>query len=118
MYLFLFHFDFHVGLRVLVVGSGGREHALCWKLSQSRRVEKIYCAPGNGGTVQVAVNVGISSEDIAKLLEFALKEKIGLALIGPEAPLVEGIVDAFEAKGVRVFGPKRAAALLEGSKAF
>ncbi|HIH09409.1 MAG TPA: phosphoribosylamine--glycine ligase [Candidatus Diapherotrites archaeon] len=105
-------------MRVLVVGSGGREHALCWKLSQSRRVEKIYCAPGNGGTVQVAVNVGISSEDIAKLLEFALKEKIDLALIGPEAPLVEGIVDAFEAKGVRVFGPKRAAALLEGSKAF
>ncbi len=105
-------------MNVLVIGSGGREHALCWKLSQSPRVEKIYCAPGNGGTSEIAENVDIAAEDIAALVKFALDKKIGLNVVGPEAPLVAGIVDEFEKNGLRIFGPSGAAAMLEGSKAF
>ena len=105
-------------MQILVIGSGGREHALCWKLSQSKQVSKIFCAPGNADTSTVAENVPIPYEDISALLEFALKNKIDLTIVGPEAPLVEGVVDAFEEKGMRIFGPSANAAMLEGSKAF
>ncbi len=105
-------------MEVLVIGSGGREHALCWKLSQSPRVEKVYCAPGNGGTSEVAENVDIATEDIPTLVRFALGKKIGLTVVGPEGPLVAGIVDEFEKNGLRIFGPSANAAMLEGSKAF
>ncbi len=84
-------------MRILVIGSGGREHCLAWKLSQSALVDKIYCAPGNGGTTE---NVEIAANDIEGILKFALKEKIDLTVVGPEAPLVEGIVDRFKAKGL------------------
>lgn len=103
---------------VLVVGSGGREHALAWKLKQSAQVDKIYCAPGNGGTAAVAENVNIAVDDIPALVKFAKEKKIGFTIVGPEAPLVAGIVDVFEEKGLAVFGPKAAAAQLEGSKIF
>ena len=83
-------------MQVLVIGSGGREHALCWKIAQSPRVKKIYCAPGNGGTSEVAENVDISTEDIPALLKFALQNKIDLTVVGPEGPLAAGIVDGFE----------------------
>ncbi len=105
-------------MNLLVIGSGGREHALCWKLSQSPRVEKIYCAPGNGGTSEVAENVDIPAEDIPNLVKFALDKKIDLTVVGPEGPLVAGIVDEFEKNGLRIFGPNANAAMLEGSKAF
>lgn len=105
-------------MRVLVVGQGGREHALVWKLSQSPSVTKIYCAPGNAGTSQLAVNVDVSATAIDRLVKFAQLEKIDLTVIGPEVPLVAGIVDAFLAAGLKVFGPSKAAAELEGSKAF
>src|SRR3989344_5779310 len=105
-------------MKVLIIGSGGREHAIAWKLKQSKTVSKIFCAPGNAGTALLGENVQIGSDDIPKLLEFALREKIGLTVVGPEAPLVAGIVDAFGEKGLRVFGPRANAALIEGSKAF
>ena len=105
-------------MRVLIIGSGGREHCLSWKISQSSLVDKIYCAPGNGGTSLVAENVSILATDIAGLLEFAIEKKIDLTIVGPEAPLVEGIVDKFEAEGLKVFGPRKELALLEGSKVF
>ena len=105
-------------MKVLVVGSGGREHCLSWKISQSPLVDKIYCAPGNGGTSLVAENVDIPATDIDQLLRFALDKKIDLTIIGPEDPLVEGIVDKFEAEGLKVFGPRKELALLEGSKVF
>lgn len=105
------------GLKVLVVGGGGREHTLVWKLTQSPRVEKIYCAPGNAGIAEVAETLPLGSEDLSGLLEFAWREKIDLTVVGPEAPLVAGIVDLFQAHGLRVFGPSQAAAMLEGSKA-
>lgn len=105
-------------MRVLVVGGGGREHALVWKLAQSPRVEKIYAAPGNAGIAQLAECVPISSGDIEGLLVFAKEQGIGLTFVGPEDALVKGIVDRFEAEGVRIFGPRAAAAQLEGSKAF
>ncbi len=105
-------------MKVLVIGSGGREHALVWKLSQSKRVKKIFCAPGNAGTAEFAENVPIPADDIEAMLKFALKEKIGLTVVGPEAPLVNGIVDEFQKKGLRIFGPNAKAALIEGSKAF
>jgi len=103
---------------VLVVGSGGREHCLSWKISQSPLVDKLYCAPGNGGTSLVAENVNIPATDIGQLLKFAVEKKIDLTIVGPEAPLVEGIVDRFQAQGLKVFGPKKELALLEGSKVF
>ena len=105
-------------MRVLVIGKGGREHALVWKLAQSPRVERVYCAPGNAGTIENGVNVPIDENDLDVLIRFAKKENIGLTVVGPEAPLANGIVDAFQAHGLRIFGPSKAAAQLEGSKAF
>jgi phosphoribosylamine--glycine ligase len=103
-------------LRILVVGSGGREHALVWKLAQSPRAERIYCAPGNAGIAQQAECVDISVLDLAGLADFAAREKIDLTVAGPEAPLAAGIVDVFQERGLRIFGPNRGAALLESSK--
>lgn len=105
-------------MRVLVVGGGGREHALVWKISQSPQVKKIYCAPGNAGIAREAECVSISAEDVKSLVAFAEKEKIDLTVVGPEAPLTMGIVDTFESRGMRIFGPRRNAAEIEGSKAF
>jgi phosphoribosylamine--glycine ligase len=105
-------------MKILVVGSGGREHALAWKIAQSPRVEKVYCAPGNGGTRLVAENVPISEIDIAALADFAEKEKIGLTVVGPEVPLTLGIADEFEKRKLPVFGPSKKAAEIEGSKVF
>src|SRR6476661_8596736 len=105
-------------MKVLVVGQGGREHALVWKLAQSPMVSKVFCAPGNAGTAIDGVNVDIGATNIDGLLKFARAENIGLTVIGPEAPLVAGIVDSFEAAGLRVFGPSRLGAELEGSKVF
>lgn len=105
-------------MRVLVIGGGGREHALVWKIRQSPKVTDIYCAPGNAGTAEIAKNVPIAADQIDQLLEFAEKNEIGLTVVGPEQPLVMGIVDRFQEKGLRVFGPTARAAELEGSKAF
>ena len=105
-------------MKILVIGSGGREHCLAWKLSKSLQVEKVYCAPGNGGTSAVAENVNINPGDIAGLLAFALKEKIDLTVVGPEMPLVFGIVDKFVENGLNIFGPCKELAMLEGSKVF
>ncbi len=105
-------------MKVLIVGSGGREHALAWKIAHSPRVEKVYCAPGNGGTRLVAENVPLADTDITGLLDFAGREKIGLTVVGPEVPLTMGIVDEFEKRGLRVFGPTKKAAEIEGSKVF
>lgn len=105
-------------MKVLVVGQGGREHVLAWKLSQSPRVEQVFCAPGNAGTAVDATNVDIASDDVSRLVKFAETEQIDLTVVGPEAPLVAGITDAFDAAGLRVFGPSKAAAQLEGSKVF
>jgi phosphoribosylamine--glycine ligase len=105
-------------MQVLIVGGGGREHALAWKIGQSPKVEKIFCAPGNPGTAQVAENVDIPADQVDRLLEFAMENKIGLTVVGPEQPLVLGIVDKFQKKNLRVFGPSALAAQLEGSKVF
>jgi phosphoribosylamine--glycine ligase len=105
-------------MKVLVVGKGGREHALVWKLAQSPRVERVYCAPGNAGTALDGVNVPIEPSDFDGLLKFAKREKIGLTVIGPEDPLAAGIIDAFQREGLRIFGPTKAAAQLEASKVF
>jgi phosphoribosylamine--glycine ligase len=107
-------------MRVLIIGSGGREHALAWKVAQSARVMQVFVAPGNAGTALEprVTNVDIAAEDIAGLVAFARSERIELTIVGPEAPLVAGVVDAFEAAGCRCFGPRKAAARLEGSKAF
>ncbi|OCL28486.1 phosphoribosylamine--glycine ligase [Orenia metallireducens] len=105
-------------MKILVVGNGGREHALVWKLKQSERVEKIYVAPGNAGTANLAKNIEIEATDIDKLIKFCKEEKVDLTVVGPEAPLVAGVVDAFEGEGLKVFGPNQAAAQLEGSKVF
>jgi phosphoribosylamine---glycine ligase len=105
-------------MNILVVGGGGREHTLVWKISQSPMVEKIYCAPGNAGTRDLAESVAIDAEDIQALAAFARDNDIDLTVVGPEGPLVKGIVDVFQEKGLDVFGPSRAAARLEGSKVF
>ncbi|GAB4349745.1 MAG: phosphoribosylamine--glycine ligase [Immundisolibacter sp.] len=107
-------------MKLLVIGSGGREHALAWKLAQSPRVQQVFVAPGNAGTASEAAvsNVAIAADDVAGLLAFAEREDIDLTVVGPEAPLVLGVVDAFAAAGRRCFGPRQAAARLEGSKAF
>ncbi len=105
-------------MKVLVVGSGGREHAIVWKLSKSPKVDKIYCAPGNGGIGTLAELVPIGAMEFDKLVDFAKKEGIDLTVIGMDDPLVGGIVDRFEAEGLRVFGPRANAAVIEGSKAF
>ncbi len=105
-------------MKVLVVGSGGREHSLVWKIHQSSKVEKIFCAPGNAGIKRLAECVDISATDVKGLLQFAKSEKIDLTVVGPESSLVEGIVDLFEENGLRIFGPSQASARLEGSKVF
>jgi phosphoribosylamine--glycine ligase len=103
-------------LSILVIGSGGREHALAWKLAQSPRAEKVYCAPGNAGIAREAECVPISVLDVTALADFAAEKKIDLTVVGPEAPLAAGIVDVFQERGLRVFGPTRKAAVLESSK--
>ena len=105
-------------MKVLLIGSGGREHALVWKISQSPEVKKIYCAPGSAAIGELAACVAIGSEQIEKLAEFARQEKIDFTVVGPELPLTLGITDLFESRGLRIFGPNKAAAQLEGSKAF
>ncbi|MGB9613195.1 MAG: phosphoribosylamine--glycine ligase [Candidatus Margulisiibacteriota bacterium] len=105
-------------MKVLVVGSGGREHALVWKIAQSSKVDKIYCAPGNAGTAELAENIEIKAEDIQALKKFAVENKIDLTVVGPEAPLVLGIVNEFEKEGLKIFGPSKEAAIIEGSKVF
>jgi phosphoribosylamine--glycine ligase len=105
-------------MKVLVVGKGGREHALVWKLAQSPRVSRVYCAPGNAGTAEEGVNVPIDVNDFDGLIRFARQEEVGLTVVGPEDPLSQGIVDAFHKAGLRVFGPSKEAAQLEASKAF
>src|SRR5690606_7243171 len=102
----------------LVIGSGGREHALAWRLAQSPRVHKVYVAPGNGGTGRTPNLENLPLQDTSALIEFARREKIAFTVVGPEAPLAAGIVDAFRAAGLRIFGPTRAAAQLESSKDF
>jgi phosphoribosylamine--glycine ligase len=104
--------------RVLVTGSGGREHALAWKLSQSPQIEKIYAAPGNSGTAQLGENVAIAAEDVEKLVEFAKANRIDFTIVGPDDALAAGVVDAFQKAGLKIFGPPAAAARLESSKAF
>jgi len=105
-------------MKILVVGSGGREHTLVWKISKSPLVEKIYCAPGNAGTRMLAEPVPIEADDIQTLAAFAKEKEIDLTVVGPEGPLVNGIVDVFETMGLKIFGPGKAAARLEGSKLF
>ncbi|MGP9765782.1 phosphoribosylamine--glycine ligase [Halomonas sp. AOP13-D3-9] len=107
-------------MKVLMIGGGGREHALAWKLAQSNLVEQVFVAPGNAGTATEATltNVAIAATDLDRLVAFARDEQIGLTVVGPEAPLVDGVVDRFQAAGLTIFGPTRAAAQLEGSKSF
>jgi phosphoribosylamine---glycine ligase len=105
-------------VKILVVGSGGREHALAWKLRQSPRVDRIFCAPGNAGTEEVGENVSIPASDLTGLVRFARENQIGLTVIGPDDPLAAGLADLFEAEGLRVFGPSKSAARLESSKIF
>src|SRR5690348_11867028 len=107
-------------MKVLVIGGGGREHALAWKLAQSPQVEKVFVAPGNAGTAheKKCENVRIAADDLSHLLDFALGQGVDLTVVGPEQPLVLGIVDAFTQAGLKCFGPSRMAAQLEGSKAF
>src|SRR2546423_6990158 len=97
-------------MKILVIGSGGREHALAWKLKQSPRADRIFCAPGNAGTAEVGENVAIPANDLQTLVRFAKENQIGLAVIGPDDPLAAGIADVFEAEGLRVFGPTKSAA--------
>ncbi len=105
-------------MKILVIGSGGREHALVWKLAQSPRADKIFCAPGNAGIAGQAECVAISADDVASLLSFAQKARIDLTVVGPEGPLTAGIVDTFAEKGLKIFGPTKSAAEIEGSKVF
>lgn len=105
-------------MNVLIVGNGGREHALAWKIKQSPRVERVFVAPGNAGTAEDAENVDIPQTDFPRLIRFAKENDVGLTVVGPEGPLVAGIVDAFRAEKLRIFGPTQAAAELEGSKVF
>ena len=105
-------------MNILVIGGGGREHALVWKLRQSPRVERLYCAPGNDGMGRQAERVDIGAGDVEKLADFAAREAVDLTVVGPEQPLVAGIADLFESRDLKVFGPNREAARLEGSKAF
>ena len=105
-------------MKVLVIGQGGREHALVWKLAQSASVEEVFCAPGNAGTAEDGTNLDISATDVTRLVKFAKDNQIGLTVVGPEVPLVEGVADAFLDAKLPVFGPRAAAAELEGSKVF
>ena len=105
-------------MNLLVIGKGGREHALVWKLAQSPRAGTVFCAPGNAGTAIQGVNVPIEPHEFDKLIRFAQKNAVGLTIVGPEDPLTEGIVDAFQKAGLRIFGPMKSAARIEGSKVF
>ena len=105
-------------MKVLVVGNGGREHAILWKVSQSPLVKGLYCAKGNGGTAKIAQNVSIEPTNVKALADFVQREGIDFTIVGPEAPLVAGLVDEFESRGLKVFGPSQKASMLEGSKAF
>ncbi|NOZ12649.1 MAG: phosphoribosylamine--glycine ligase [Acidobacteria bacterium] len=105
-------------MKVLVVGSGGREHALCWKIASSKQVSRIFCAPGNPGTAALGENVPVDAADLDGLLDFALENNIDLTVVGPEQPLVDGLADRFREKGLPVFGPSKTGAILEGSKVF
>lgn len=105
-------------MKILVIGSGGREHALCWAMKKSKQVTQIYCAPGNGGTAEIAQNIPLPVHQIEALAQFAVQEGIGLTVVGPELPLTLGIVDVFEQNGLAIIGPNAAAARLEGSKIF
>ena len=105
-------------MKILVVGSGGREHALCWKIAKSKLCDKLYSAPGNGGISETAELVDIKADDITGLLNFAKEKKIDLTVVGPESALVAGIVDRFESEGLKIFGPSKSRALIEGSKVF
>lgn len=105
-------------MKVLIVGGGGREHAIGHAIAKNKEVEKIYFAPGNGGTEDVGENIAISADDIQSLLKFAKDMAVDLTVVGPEAPLVDGIVDDFEDAGLTIFGPRKEAAQLEGSKLF
>ncbi len=105
-------------MRVLVIGGGGREHSLAWKLSQSPQIKELYVIPGNGGTAEIAENVDISLNEIVKLADFAKEKKIDYTVVGPEAPLVSGIVNEFEKRGLNIFGPSQNASIIEGSKVY
>ena len=105
-------------MNVLVIGSGGREHTICWKIAQSKKVDSLFAAPGNGGIGKIATLVDIGADDINGLLRFAKSNKIDLTVVGPEAPLVKGIVDIFQKEGLRIFGASKRASMLEGSKIF
>ncbi len=105
-------------MKILVIGKGGREHALVWKLAQSPRVERIYCAPGNAGTALEGVNIAVEGNEFDKLARFVRQEGVGLTVVGPEGPLAEGIVDYFNKEGLRIFGPSKEAAQIESSKVF
>src|SRR5262244_1124423 len=105
-------------MKLLVIGSGGREHALVWKIRQSPLVTEIYCSPGSAAIGELAEIVPIGAEPIEQLADFASKEKIDLTVVGPELPLTLGVADLFESRGLKIFGPTKAAAQLEGSKAF
>src|SRR6058998_3733249 len=105
-------------MKILVIGSGGREHALCWKIRQSPHVRELYCAPGNGGIAEVAQCLPIPAANAAGLTQFALEKKIDLTVVGPELPLTLGLIDELEKRGLPAFGPRREGARLEGSKAF
>ena len=105
-------------MKVLVVGSGGREHAICWAVSRNKSVKELYCAPGNGGISEVAEIVKIGSENLNELLDFALNKKIDLTIVGPESPLSLGIVDLFRKNHLLIFGPNEYSSQLESSKEF
>ena len=105
-------------MRIMVIGSGGREHALAWKLAKSPDAEGIFCAPGNAGTETIAENVQIAANDLPELAHFAKENRIDLTVVGPDDPLALGLVDLFEGEGLRVFGPSKSAARLESSKIF
>jgi len=105
-------------MKLLVIGGGGREHALAWKIAQSQRVSQVFVAPGNAGTSREPGVINIAQQEIPALVEFARRESIALSVVGPEAPLAAGLVDAFRAAGLRIFGPTQAAAQLESSKDF
>ncbi|MCG2716600.1 MAG: ATP-grasp domain-containing protein, partial [Candidatus Marinimicrobia bacterium] len=105
-------------MKILVIGSGGRESAIVWKLSKSEKVTGIYCTPGNAGTACYGENVPISESEIDKLIEFVQEKEIDLTVVGPEKPLLDGIVDRFVSHGLTIFGPSQKAAMLEGSKVF
>ena len=105
-------------MKVLIVGGGGREHAIAWKVAQSPKVEKLYCAPGNAGIAEVAECVDIGVMEFDRLVTFARENAVDLTIVAPDDPLAAGAVDAFEAAGLRAFGPRKNAAILEGSKAF